>query len=443
MASSGNPATVPTASTKKMRIRSKSTSDVGEVKSSSLAEEKQQIRGTNASTRHGINGSAHPELSVKASEKRQTDRKPRTGRRGLPKKGGAGGKGTWGVIGEVLTEEDLKVRDQHDPNYESEEDETEPYEIKEIKPELTVEEFELHVDPIIVEYFEHGDTEDVDLSLQELNISNRKFKIVVFAVTHALDRKATQREMASVLISDLYGSTLTRPDIASGFQKLLDDLDDLSLDTPDAPEVLGKFIARAIADDCLSPAFVANHADTAPNSTQRKALEKANTLIKMKHGMVRLDNVWGVAGGRRPVKYLVKKMELLLKEYLSSEDVEEACRCVQELDVPHFHHELVYEAIMMVLEEGSERVIEVMNNLFKDFHQTNIVTPDQIRNGFIRVFDSMGDIVLDIPHAHIFLEKLVDASTKSGVIPISLTLKMPSRGRKRFVSEGDGGLVKA
>ena len=37
--------------------------------------------------------------------------------------GGAGGKGTWGAIGEVLSEEDLKIRDQHDPNYESEEDE--------------------------------------------------------------------------------------------------------------------------------------------------------------------------------------------------------------------------------------------------------------------------------------------------------------------------------
>lgn len=37
--------------------------------------------------------------------------------------GGAGGKGTWGAIGEVLNEEDLKFRDQQDPNYESEEDE--------------------------------------------------------------------------------------------------------------------------------------------------------------------------------------------------------------------------------------------------------------------------------------------------------------------------------
>ena len=34
---------------------------------------------------------------------------------------------------------------------------------------------------------------------------------------------------------------------------------------------------------------------------------------------------------------------LLLKEYLSSGDKEEAVRCLQELAVPHFHHEVVYE----------------------------------------------------------------------------------------------------
>ena len=38
-------------------------------------------------------------------------------------------------------------------------------------------------------------------------------------------------------------------------------------------------------------------------------------------------------------------MNLLLKEYLSSGDISEATRCLKELDVPHFHHELVYEVI--------------------------------------------------------------------------------------------------
>lgn len=36
-------------------------------------------------------------------------------------------------------------------------------------------------------------------------------------------------------------------------------------------------------------------------------------------------------------------MNLLLKEFLISGDVAEAERCLRDLEVPHFHHELVYE----------------------------------------------------------------------------------------------------
>ena len=43
----------------------------------------------------------------------------------------------------------------------------------------------------------------------------------------------------------------------------------------------------------------------------RKALTEADVLLRMKHGMVRLDSVWGVVGGRRPVKHLVKKVRML------------------------------------------------------------------------------------------------------------------------------------
>ena len=36
-------------------------------------------------------------------------------------------------------------------------------------------------------------------------------------------------------------------------------------------------------------------------------------------------------------------MVMLLKEYLNSGDVGEATHCLKELEVPHFHHELVYQ----------------------------------------------------------------------------------------------------
>ena len=42
----------------------------------------------------------------------------------------------------------------------------------------------------------------------------------------------------------------------------------------------------------------------------RKALTEADLLLRLKHGMVRLDSVWGIVGGRRPVKQLVKKVRM-------------------------------------------------------------------------------------------------------------------------------------
>ncbi len=100
----------------------------------------------------------------------------------------------------------------------------------------------------------------------------------------------------------------------------------------------------------------------------------------MKHGLVRLDNVWGVGGGVRPVKYLIKKIVLLLKEYLSSSDINEATLCLKELEVPHFHHELVYEALVMVIESMNEKTEEAMCKLLQSLFRSFIITIDQMKN---------------------------------------------------------------
>jgi len=162
----------------------------------------------------------------------------------------------------------------------------------------------------------------------------------------------------------------------------------------------------------------------------------------MKHGLVRLDNVWGVSGGMRPVKYLIRQIQLLLKEYLSSGDIEEATRCLQELEVPHFHHELVYEAVVMVIEDMGERALDLICVLLKSLTSSVIVTLDQLKNGFKRVYEEMPEICIDVPHAYNILEKFAGKCAKEGFLPNELIRNIPSRGRKRFVSEGDGGKVK-
>ena len=71
-------------------------------------------------------------------------------------------------------------------------------------------------------------------------------------------------------------------------------------------------------------------------------------------------------------------MVLLLKEYLSSGDEKEATRCLKELDVPHFHHEVVYESIVLAIEESTERTLTMMNSLLKYLYDSNIITPSQM-----------------------------------------------------------------
>ena len=34
---------------------------------------------------------------------------------------------------------------------------------------------------------------------------------------------------------------------------------ELVLDCPDAPDILGKFMARSVADDCLPPKYLSGH----------------------------------------------------------------------------------------------------------------------------------------------------------------------------------------
>lgn len=144
----------------------------------------------------------------------------------------------------------------------------------------------------------------------------------------------------------------------------------------------------------------------------RACIEHASALLNMKQGMVRLDSVWGVTGGMRPVKYLVRQIQLLLREYLASGVRDEAERCLQvrhrpwfvrpstlndvfrlqELEVPHFHHELVYEAVMMAIEDGAERTMDLICALLKALDASAVVTRDQMTNGFLRVVGDMPEI---------------------------------------------------
>lgn len=365
----------------------------------------------------------------------KNSRRSRNGHgRGLPKKGGAGGKGVWGLPGSELME---TYEDVDDPNFDSENMSNGDIELKAVIPDLSKDDVRKKMEPIVLEYFENGDTNEAAVSINEIIPANRRDLLVEQLIEISLDHKQSHREMTSVLISDLFGHTINEYDISKAFMNLLANINDLILDVPDAATVLGNFIARAIADDCLPPKFITTTKEKSDNPVFLEALDRADTLLSMKHGLVRLHNVWGVGGALRPVKALTRQMSLLLQEFLSSKDVEEAHRCLRQLEVPHFHHELVYEAIVMALEANSVVKEESLCSLLKSFADAILVTPDQMERGFQRVFDDLPDISMDVPLAYIILDRFVDKCHKEGFLTENILQKMPSRGRKRFVSEGD------
>jgi len=429
------PITVPTASENMMK-KSQNSELPAPLRMKGKSN-RQRSKSESYHIRSGRAGEAEKaNMAMMKPMKERNDRKPKNGKgNGNPKKNGAGGKGTWGKPGQLYDTEESD--DPEDPNYDPETMQTNDVILHEIPSDLTSAEFDKLVTPIILEYYNHLMTYEVATSLCELNITHLKHRVVYLSISLAMEKKGAQRELTSVLLASLFGEKiLSASDFEFGYQALMNSLGDLKLDTPDASVVLGQFMARSVADDCLRPCYIKEHLERA-SAEARVSLDRAHRLLGMKHGIVRLDTIWGYGGGIRPVKMLVKEISLLIKEYLSSNDFKEAERCITDLDVPHFHHEIVYEAVVMAIEDGSHKTTATIVSLLKHLFGDSIITEDQMNAGFERVFASMDDLVLDTPRAFKHMDTVLEMCCRADIIPLWLRQKAPSRGRKRFVSEGD------
>ena len=73
--------------------------------------------------------------------------------------------------------------------------------------------------------------------------------------------------------------------------------------------MLGSFLARAVIDEVLPPAFLSNRNNTHPGD---EVVAKAVSLLSREHCSARLEKVWGPGDGR-PVEELKEIMDQLLK----------------------------------------------------------------------------------------------------------------------------------
>ncbi|KAE8720498.1 Tetratricopeptide repeat (TPR)-containing protein [Hibiscus syriacus] len=330
------------------------------------------------------------------------------------KKDGAGGKGTWGKL--LDTDGESHV-DRNDPNYDSGE---EPYQLVGSTISDPLDEYKKAVVSIIEEYFSTSDVELAAADLKDLGSSEFHPYFIKRLVSMAMDKHDKEKEMASVLLSALYADVISPTQIKDGFVMLLEAADDLAVDIMDAVNTLALFVARAVVDEILPPAFLSRAKKTLPESSKGyQVLQTAEkSYLSVPHHAELLERRWG-GSIHVTVEEMKKKIADLLREYVESGDTFEACRCIRELGVPFFHHEVVKRALVLAMEIQAAKPL--MLKLLKEAAEEGLISSSQMVKGFSRLTKSLDDLALDIPSAKTFFQSIVPKAISEGWLDASFT----------------------
>ncbi|KAG7337014.1 MA3 domain containing protein [Nitzschia inconspicua] len=396
------------------------------------------LKHSNSGTNGSSNGSADapPIPSVVVSDDHETKTKEGTAKRNITrkktdprdtgnydsrnKKQGGHGKGQW--KDDVILDDEVVPLDEKDPLF----DETKelPYVLSShedphsrnfdpteglliVGPMLTESEFKIQVQEILQEFFDSCDTDEVIRSIEELQCKEYHPDVVKKAISISLDRHPRERELISRLLTCLHPSPLKDRDMEDGFDILLDSLDDLSTDVPEARTMVANFLARAVVDEVLPPAFLSDQNNKRPGEL---VIEKAISLLSREHCTARLERVWGPGDGR-PIEELKVAMDQMLQEYLLSRELDECARCVKELDAAHYMHELVKRGVKIAMEQDGKdsstqhekSSIDAMAALFGFLVKNAIISEYQVAKGVDRLHRILDDLKLDVPAASTLL----------------------------------------
>jgi programmed cell death protein 4 len=353
------------------------------------------------------------------------------------KKQGGAGKGKWSNAAEAIYADELPDITKDDPLYDDE-DVNSSYVLSSAAaaegpsgfdpvaertvfgPMLTLPEFKIRVTESLREYFDSGDAGEFILNIQEMKCMEYHVELVKRAVSLSCDEGPRERELTSRLLTCIHPSLLSDEDMEAGFDQVLESMDDLEIDIPDAKGMVGSFLARAVVDEVLPPAFVSSK-----SFPEDSVLDIAVKLLSREHCTARLEKVWGPGDGR-PVEELKVVMDQLLKEYLLSRELDEAARCVRELNAPHFHHELVKRGVKIAMEEDgankgasthSDPSIDAMAALFEFLVGNAIVSEFQVSKGLIKLHKILDDLKLDVPGAGDMLKEFEEMIKERGCLP--------------------------
>jgi len=263
---------------------------------------------------------------------------------------------------------------------------------------------------IITEFIESGDLKEALEDIKKrVDIDGTEFvkRTLIFGIEH----KAYERELISQLLSGAYTIFQSR-EMPDGFELLLVRLLDLVLDVPDAVDVLGKFIARAVFDEILPPVFLKEAKCT--NDKASMALSLAHELYEKDRK--RLAHIWG-PGDLSSVRRLRKEVDALLKEYLENKDIKDATFAVNSLNARSFNSQFIRQALTKALEANSPSARQDIVDLVASFHKSALVSPYDVHHGFNLTWRKIADIKLDVPNAEEMLKELTQKAKELKLLP--------------------------
>ncbi|CAI0377057.1 unnamed protein product [Linum tenue] len=354
---------------------------------------------------------------------------------GQPKKGASVGKGTCGGLHDPAE----GALYNNDPNYDSTEEQDGDPTIKDTPRKLDA--YKRKATVIVEEYFATSDVVSTANELRELKLPGYSYYFVKKLVSMAMDRHDKEKEMAAVLLSALYSEVIDPSQVYKGFSKLVESADDLIVDIPDTVDVLALFIARAVVDDILPPAFLKKQLASLPaDSKGVDVLRRAEKgyLAAPLHSEI-IERRW-VSSMNKTVDDVKVKINNLLVEFIASGDKKEACRCIKELKVPFFHHEIVKRALVMAMERRA--VESQLLELLKKTTEEGLINSSQVTKGFGRIIDVVDDLSLDIPDARGILKSLISKAASEGWLSVSSLKSLSPPSPKESVEDTAAKLFK-
>jgi MA3 domain len=287
-----------------------------------------------------------------------------------------------------------------------------------VAPPMPLDEFKRRSEALVREFLSSEEFGEAEASVRELGAPFFRYELVKRVLLVAADLQDRERELASRLLSHLYGrGVLNMESMAKGYERVFENASELRIDIVDLDRVMGTFLARSVADEELPPAFITDAVVAAMGGA---IVDTARALLSQPHALQRLENCWGPTAVA-DIPALKHAVRLAVDEFFDTRDAAELQRCLGELRAPHFLHEAAKRIVVAALDKPEEPRAAALA-LLSRLSACGVLSESNLVLGFRRVREDLPDIELDNPAARPAFDSFVRAALDAGLLPAGVDL---------------------